>query len=96
MNCRDHGLDAATSIEVAYNAHPFGLRARYQIVQYPVHRALVEDPIVPVAPEIELEALQLDALLPRYIGNANRAEIGSAALQEREFLGVALDPSDGA
>src|SRR6478672_11511446 len=49
---RDHALDPAPDVEVAHDLHPRRLRRLRQIIEDPVHRALVEDAVVPEAPEI--------------------------------------------
>src|SRR5690606_22922149 len=41
--CRDHRLDPAAHIEVAHDLHPAGCARLHEVVQDPVHGALVED-----------------------------------------------------
>lgn len=96
MNRSDYRLHPAANIEVTHDAQPLGLGARHQIIQNSVDCPLVEDPVVPVAPKIELETLQFDALRRWNVCDANRSEIGRASLQHRELLGVALDTANGA
>src|SRR5437870_2576874 len=53
---RDDRLDPAADVEVAHDLHARRLAGTGEVVEDPVHRALVEDPVVAEAPEIELEA----------------------------------------
>ena len=53
--CRDDGLDAATHVEVPDDLHPPRRHGGHEVVQNPVHRPFVEDPVVAEAPEVELE-----------------------------------------
>ena len=93
MPSRDDALDAAADVEVADDLHEARRAGRRQVVQDAVHCTFVEDAVVAVAPQIELEALQLQAEGGRHVGNADRAEIGGAALEQRELRGIGLDPA---
>src|SRR6476469_4182016 len=90
---RDHALDPAPDVEVAHDLHPRRLRRLREIVEDPVHRALVEDPVVPEAPQIELETLQLDADVGWHVGDVHRREVGRAALELPQLGGIRLDPT---
>ena len=58
------GLDAAANVEVPNDLHPARLRDLRDVVENAVDCALVEDSVIAKAPEVELEALQLDAESP--------------------------------
>src|SRR6476646_6713178 len=58
---RNDGLDPAANVEVTRYLHPPCSTRGGEVVEDPVHRALIEDPVVAKAPEIELEALELEA-----------------------------------
>ena len=94
MHRCDHRLHPATNIEVADNPHPLRLGARHEIVQNSVDCTLVKDAVIPVTPQIVLEALELYALCRRDVSDANRPEVGRASLQQRQLFRVALDPTE--
>src|SRR6185437_4987655 len=56
-------------------------------------RALVEDPIIAEAAQIELEALQLHAGIARKVRDSNRREIRSAAFECSQITRIAFDPA---
>src|SRR5687768_1758891 len=85
-----HRFHAAANVEITDDAHPFGRDLVGKVVEYPVDGALVEDPVVAKAPQIQLETLELEAAFRGNVGDANRPEIGCAALEQRELLRVAL------
>src|SRR6478672_3733484 len=71
----DDRLDSAANVEVADHLHPSGLAGLRQIVEDAIHSALVEDSVVAKAPEIELEALELQAHVAGYICDVDGSEI---------------------
>ena len=73
-----------------------GFGARTEIIENAVHRALVEDPVVAKAPEIELETLELEADIARHVRDDDRAEVRRPALEQRELRRIALDTAERA
>src|SRR5581483_1764277 len=71
----DHGVDPATDVEVADDLATARAQGRDQVVEDAVGDGLVERALVPVAPQIELEALQLYALPVRNIDDADGGEV---------------------
>src|SRR5689334_4354132 len=63
----DDGVDAAADHEVADDLHPLRVDGAHEVVADPVRHGLVEGALVAEAPEVELEALQLDAELRRHV-----------------------------
>ena len=70
-----HGLDAAADVEVAFDVEVARVERGDEIVGDPVRDRLVERPFVAIRPEIELQRLQLDALLVRDVADADRGEV---------------------
>src|SRR5437764_9960167 len=66
-----HRLDPATHIEVALHGQPARRQRGDQIVGDAIGHRLVERPFVTKRPEVELERLQLDALLIGDVTNAD-------------------------
>src|SRR5687767_5289645 len=71
----DDGVDAAADGEVALDGHLERLGRGDEIVEDPVRDVLVEGALVAVAPEVELERLQLDAELIRHVADADRRKV---------------------
>src|SRR5687767_5588044 len=71
----NHRFDAATNVEVANDLHRSWLGRGSQVVEYPIDRTLVEDAVVAVAPQVELEALELEAGLGRNVRDVDRSEV---------------------
>src|SRR6476661_8677445 len=90
---RDHALDPATQVEVAHHDHRPRRARRNEIVENAVHRTLVEDPVVAKAPEIELEALELEARGRGIVRDANGGKIRRTTFEQRELLRITLDPA---
>src|SRR5688572_12095818 len=89
-SCPNHRLDPTTDVEVADDLHPPWLRASTQVIQNAVHRTFVEDSVVPKAPQIELETLELDANVARHIRDDDRPEIRSPTLEQRQLTRIGL------
>src|SRR3954462_13392674 len=70
-----HGMDPAADVEVAGDLTPARGEGCHEIVEDPGRDRLVERSLVPVAPEVELEALQLHAGPVRHIDDADGGEI---------------------
>ena len=92
----NYGLYSPADIEIASHSHETRFGAGAQIVQNSIHRALIEDPIVAKAPQIELKTLQLNADIARDIYDIDEPEVGSASPKERQFGRVAFNATDGA
>ena len=67
-----------------------------QVVENAVDRALVEDAVVPEAPEVELEALELDAVAAGTYEMRIVAKSGAPPLSSVELGGVAFDAAERA
>src|SRR6476661_6270845 len=89
----DHALDPAAQVEVAHHDHRPRRARRNEIVENAVHRTLVEDPVVAKAPEIELEALELEARGRGIVRDANGGKIRRTTFEQREHLRITLDPA---
>src|SRR5579863_6159987 len=89
----NHRLDATADVEVTHDLDPGRMHPVREIVEDAVHRALVEDPVVPIAPEIELETLELETQVRGAIRDQDRSEIRRPALEQIELARVALDPA---
>src|SRR4051812_31035141 len=88
----DDRLDSAANVEVAHDLHPPRLACGREIVEDPVHRALVEDPVVAKTPQVELQRLELETELVGDVRDDDRPEIRCAAAQLLQLRGVRLDP----
>src|SRR5579871_987036 len=78
----DDRFNATANVEVSHDFDKGRPNLRFQIVEDPVDGALVEDAVVPVAPEIELEALELHAQVRRAVRDQDRAKVRGTALQQ--------------
>src|SRR6185503_18335486 len=87
----DRALDPATHVEVTDNFHPARLARFGQIVEDAIHGALVENAVVAKAPEIQLEALELETLLRGRVRDEDGSEIRRATLQQLELGRIAFD-----
>src|SRR5262249_34429868 len=68
--------DAAAHRELADDLHAARPDRGHQVVEDPVGHRLVEGALVPVAPKIELERLELHAELVRNVVDPDRREVG--------------------
>src|SRR5438105_12608199 len=93
---RDDGLDTTPNIEVTRHLHPSRCARRGKIVEDSVHGALVEDAIVPEAPEIKLETFELETQPVRHVVDENRSEIRRSPRELTQLGGVALDAAEWA
>ncbi len=91
MGCSHYRLDPAAQIEVTDHPDPLGLDPLDQIVQDAIYSALVEYPVVPEAPQIKLETLELNARFAREIGDAHRREIGRTTFEGRQVTRITLN-----
>src|SRR3954469_12323636 len=87
----DDGLDAATDVEVADDFHPARVARPGQVIEDAIDGALVEDAVVAKAPEIQLEALELEADFTWDVGDVDGSEVGRAAPQGAQLISIALD-----
>src|SRR2546428_7513607 len=69
----DHRMDSAANEEIARHFAPPGFQRSDEIIQDAIRDRLVERAFVAVAPQVQLQALQLDAGL---IGNIDDADGG--------------------
>src|SRR5205807_7218082 len=70
-----HGLDAAADVEVAFHVEIARLERGDEVVRDPVRDRLVEGAFIAIRPEIELQRLQLDALLIRHVADADGGKV---------------------
>src|SRR5689334_13942298 len=91
---RDDGFDSAPNVEVTRYLHPPWFARRGKIVQDAVDGALVEDPVVPEAPQIELETLELQAETVRHVVDQDRPKVRCTAFELPQLGRVALDAAD--
>src|SRR5438270_6663460 len=91
MHHGDHRFHPTAHVEITHHTHPFRRRARNQIVENTIHCSLVKNPVVPVAPQIKLEALELQTFRAGNICNTNCPEIRRATLEQCELFRVTLD-----
>src|SRR5437763_3217176 len=89
----DDRLDAPTNVEVTRHLHPSRFARRGKIIEDAVHGAFVKNSIVSEAPQIELEALELQAEPIRDVVDENRSEIRCPSLELTQLARVALDAS---
>ncbi len=89
----DLDSDSAPGVEIDLDSAPFGSQCIDQVVEQQVCEVFVEDPLVPVAPEVELEGFRFDDLL---IGDVTDEDFGEVRLsgfgtKAGEFMGAQLD-----
>ena len=87
----DDALQSAAHIKVAHHLEAARLRFGHEIIKNAVDHALIEDAVITEAPEVELQALELNTHIVRHIGNVDGREVGCAPLQERELRRVRLN-----
>src|SRR5438094_4352373 len=75
----DAGGDATPDVPQRGYAEPFWLEAFDQIVENPVRNIFVKSAFVPEAPQVQLQALQLEDPGPRHIGDREHGEVGLAS-----------------
>ena len=85
--------DPAPGVEVDFDPAPFGGQGIDQVVEQQVGEMFVEDPLVPVGPEVELEGFRFDDLL---IGDVADEDFGEVRLsgfgaKTGEFIGAQFD-----
>jgi len=79
---RDHrGVDAAADVELGGEAHVAGGEGAAEVVEDLVGHGLVEGPLVPEGPDVELEGLELDAQPVRDVLEGEDREVGLASLR---------------
>ena len=86
-------LDSAAHVKVAHDFDPWRRQLGVQVIEDAVHGALVKDPVIAIAPQIELETLELDAEPVRDVCDHDRAEVGRAPFEQGELGRIALDPA---
>ena len=85
--------NSAPGVEIYFYPAPFGSQCIDQVVEKQVGKMFVEDPLVPVAPEVKLEGFRFDDLL---IGDVTDENLGEVRLpgfgtKAGEFIGAELD-----
>ena len=89
------GFEPAAQLELPDVFHPLRLHRAGEIIQYPVDRTFIENPVVPEAPQVQLQALELDAEIGRHVRDADYSEIRGPAFQQRELLCITLYSPEG-
>src|SRR5687767_11750845 len=92
----DHRLDSAANIEIPDDFHRSRFARGREIVENPIDRALVKNPVVAKAPQIQLETLELETEFRWHVHDANRAEVWSPTLELPQLFSVRFDASNGA
>src|SRR5688572_5486612 len=77
----DAGVDAAADVEVALDPQPLGRHRGDQVVEDLLGDRLVEGADVAEAPEVELQRLELNALLVGDVAKLDGREVGLAGLR---------------
>src|SRR5690242_16520122 len=87
----DGGGDAAADVPVGGDGHAAGGEGGDEVVEDAVGDVLVEVPLVPEAPQVQLERLELDDALVGHVGEHHGGEVGLARhrAQARELGGLA-------
>src|SRR5207248_7566637 len=75
ISCDHDRVDSTANEEVADHFAPPRLQRADQVVEDPVGDRLVEGAFVPVAPEVELEALQLHAGAIRHVRDLDGGKV---------------------
>ena len=75
------GLYPAAQVEIPDDSHPLGMNRGDEIVVNPVHGPLIKNSVVAVAPEIQLETLELDARVAGIVRDADDSKIRRATFQ---------------
>src|SRR5687768_12596232 len=91
---RHDRLDAPAHVEVTDHFHRAWLTRLHQIVEDPVDGSLIENAVVPEAPQIQLQALELETHFCRDVRDEDRPEIRCAPLELLELLCVGLDAAN--
>src|SRR5688500_16491634 len=81
MRDLDDGVDSAADVEVALDGHPTRREERDEVVEDPVRHRLVEVTLVAERPQVELQALELDAALVGSVADPDRREVGLPRLR---------------
>src|SRR5438105_13950801 len=91
--CSDRGADPTPDVPDRHHAQSSRLQFVYQVVQDAVRNILMKDAFVAEAPQVQLQALQLENLRSRHIVDRERSEVrlpGHRA-NAREFGADALN-----
>ena len=79
----DDGVDPAADAEVAFDAHLERCHGCDEIVEDVIRHRLVEGARLAIAPEVELEGLELHAELIRHVADPDGREVGLAGLRTK-------------
>src|SRR4030081_3774292 len=74
----DRGRDATPDVPHRRYTEAFWLQASDQVVQNAVRNIFMKRAFVAEAPQVQLQALQLQDLGPRHVGDRERSEVGLA------------------
>ncbi len=86
----DAGIDATAYVEVRVDAHEARVSRRHQVGQDLIGDRFVKRALIAVGPEVQLQRLQFEARLVRYILDFDGGKVGlsSERAQAGEFRGV--------
>ena len=88
-----HRVDPTPHEPVGRDRHAAGGDGGHQVVEDPVGHVLVEATLVAVAPQVQLERLELHQRLVGHVGDAHRGEVGlpGQRAEAGELRGVTRD-----
>jgi hypothetical protein len=72
----DGSGDTAANVERPFDRHSSRREQADEVIEDAIGHCLVEMPLIAERPEVELEALELDAERIGYIGDVQRREVG--------------------
>ena len=89
----DFDANSAPGVEIDLDPAPFGSQCIDQVVEQQVGEVFVEDPFVPVTPEVEFQGFRFDDPL---VGNVTDEDFGKVRLsgfgtKAGKFVGSQLD-----
>ena len=90
---QDLDPDPAPGVEIDFDPAPLGSQCIDQVVEQQVGEVFVEDPLVPIGPEVKFQGFRFDDLL---IGDVTDEDFGEVRLsgfgaKAGEFIGAQLD-----
>ena len=90
---QDLDPNSAAGVEIDLDPAPFWAQGIDQVVEQEIGEMFVEDPFVPVAPEIKLEGFRFDNFLIGDVTNENFGEVRLSGFGTKagEFIGAELD-----
>lgn len=86
-------MNAPADIKIGFDRHPSWAGGLYEIVKDPVRNRLMEGAFVTVAPEIKLQAFQLNTEFVRKVSDSDRRKVRLSGLrtQTGEFRTIQVN-----